>query len=146
MSRVRSVLALAMLAVAGTATAKPQAAAAPPREPAVSSRQLAFADTLERRTFFFFWDLSEPATGLMTDRWPARSFISVGAVGFALTAYPIGAERKWITRDEAATRTLRTLEFFWNARQDTADVGSTGYKGFFYHFLNPGSGTRFKDV
>jgi len=137
-------LSLWTLATAGPGQAKPQLA--PAREPAVSSRALAFADTLERRTFFFFWDLSEPATGLMPDRWPARSFISVGAVGFALTAYPIGAERRWITRDEAATRTLRTLEFFWSARQDTADAGSTGYKGFFYHFLNPGSGTRYKDV
>ncbi len=116
------------------------------RGPALTAEQRAFADTLERRTFFFFWDLSDPVTGLMPDRWPTRSFISVGATGFALTAYPIGAERRWITREQAATRTLRTLEFFWKARQDTAEVGPTGYQGFFYHFLNPVSGTRFKDV
>jgi hypothetical protein len=114
--------------------------------PALTAAQRAFADTLERRTFFFFWDLSDTAKGLMPDRWPTKSFISVGATGFALTAYPIGAERHWITREQAAARTLRTLEFFWTARQDTAYSGSTGYKGFFYHFLNPGSGTRFEDV
>jgi hypothetical protein len=121
-------------------------AAVATRAPALTAAQLAFADTLERRTFFFFWDLSEPATGLMPDRWPTNSFISVGATGFALTAYPIGAERRWITREQAADRTLRTLEFFWGSRQDTASTGSTGYKGFFYHFLNPGSGTRFENV
>jgi hypothetical protein len=122
----------------------PDAGAAPAA--ALTDAQRAFADTLERRTFFFFWDIAEPATGLMPDRWPAKSFISVGATGFALTAYPIGAERHWITRQQAAERTLRTLVFFWSSRQDTANSGATGYKGFFYHFLNPGTGTRFQDT
>ncbi|MEQ1833838.1 MAG: glucoamylase family protein [Candidatus Eisenbacteria bacterium] len=112
----------------------------------ITDAQRVFADTVQRRTFDFFWEQADPVTGLMPDRWPTKSFISVGATGFALTAYPIGAEHRWITREQAATRTLRTLEFLWNARQDTAYAGSTGYKGFFYHFLNPGSGTRFEDV
>jgi len=115
-------------------------------EPRMSAAERAFVDTLERRTFHFFWDLADPPTGLMPDRWPTRSFTSVGATGFALTAYPIGAERGWITRGQAAERTLHTLDFLWHSRQDTADVGATGYRGFFYHFLNPGAGTRFKDV
>lgn len=119
---------------------------APDGSAAITPAQRAFADTVQRRTFDFFWEQADAVTGLMPDRWPTKSFISVGATGFALTAYPIGAERRWITREQAATRTLRTLEFFWNARQDTANAGSTGYKGFFYHFLNPGSGTRFDDV
>ena len=32
------------------------------------------------------------------DRWPTRDFSSVASIGFALTAYPIGVERRWITR------------------------------------------------
>ena len=108
--------------------------------------QQAFVDTLERRTFFFFWDLADPVTGMMHDRWPTQSFISTASTGFALTAYPIGAERGWITRAQAAARTLGTLDFHWKARQDTANAGATGYKGFFYHFLHPGAGTRFEDV
>ena len=139
------VLALGLL-LPLTACAAGRRAPHAAREPALTAAQRAFADTLERRTFFFFWDLANPVTGLMPDRWPTRSFISVGATGFALTAYPIGAERHWITREQAATRTVRTLEFFWSARQDTASVGSTGYRGFFYHFLNPVSGTRFENV
>ncbi len=67
-------------------------------------------------------------------------------MGFALTAYPIGAERGWVPRAAAARRALSTLEFFWHARQDTARTGSTGYRGFFYHFLDASSGVRFKDV
>jgi hypothetical protein len=106
----------------------------------------AFLDTLERRTFHYFWDLGDTAKGLTPDRWPTRSFCSVGAVGFGLTAYPIGAERGWVSRAAAARRTLATLEFFWGARQDTARVGSTGYRGFFYHFIDASSGVRFRDV
>src|SRR5262249_24834283 len=115
-------------------------------EAKLTPAQRAFVDTLERRTFQFFWDLADSATGLMPDRWPARTFISIGATGFALTAYPIGAERKWITREQAAARTLQTLDFLWSSRQNTARAGAMGYQGFFYHFVNFGTGTRFKDV
>ncbi len=133
----------ATMAHAGGATATPTA---PARKFVPSARQTAFLDTLERRTFGFFWDLSDSLRGLTPDRWPTQSFISVGAVGFALTAYPIGAERGYVTREAAAERVLRTLEFFWTAREDTARAGSTGYRGFFYHFLVPETGARFKDV
>ena len=115
-------------------------------ESKLTAAQRAFVDTLERRTFQFFWDLADSGTGLMPDRWPSRTFISIGATGFALTAYPIGAERHYVTRAEAAARTLRALDFLWNSRQDTARVGSTGYKGFFYHFMNFGTGSRFRDI
>jgi hypothetical protein len=108
--------------------------------------EIAFLDTLERRTFFWFWDLSDARTGLTPDRAPTHSFASISATGFALTAYPIGVERKWIGRPAARARVLATLRFFWTARQDTAAQGSTGYRGFFYHFLDPASGTRFEKV
>ncbi|MGH7541516.1 MAG: glucoamylase family protein, partial [Gemmatimonadota bacterium] len=71
-------------------------------------------------------------------------FSSIAAVGFALTAYPIGVERGWIERDEARARTLATLEFFWTAPQGPAPSGVTGYRGFFYHFLDMETGTRFE--
>ncbi|MFN0151151.1 MAG: glucoamylase family protein [bacterium] len=109
-------------------------------------RELAFLDTLEQRTFGFFWDLSDSATGLTPDRAPSESFASVGAVGFALTAYPIGVERGYITRAQARERVANTLQFFWDAPQDTTVAGATGYKGFFYHFLEPATGHRFRDV
>ena len=67
---------------------------------------------LEHRTFQWFWDTANPANGLIPDRWPSKSFCSIAAVGFGLTAYPIGVERGWITRAQALTRTLTTLRFF----------------------------------
>ena len=80
--------------------------------PRLTPAQTAFLDTLERRTFQWFWDLSDPRTGLTPDRAPTRSFASVSATGFALTAYPIGVERRWVTRGRARDRVLATLRFF----------------------------------
>ncbi|MGH7700038.1 MAG: glucoamylase family protein [Gemmatimonadales bacterium] len=111
-----------------------------------SPRVEAFLDTVQGRTFDWFWDLTPPANGLTPDRWPTESFSSIAAVGFALTAYPVGVERGWITRAQAAERALATLRFFWNAPQDSTATGVTGYKGFFYHFLDPGTGHRFQRV
>jgi hypothetical protein len=118
----------------------------PPSLPRVASPEIAFLDDLQARTFQFFWQLSDPRTGLTPDRAPTRSFASVSATGFALTAYPIGVERGYVSRAEASRRVLDTLLFFWNAPQDSTVSGSTGYRGFYYHFLDPETGLRFRDV
>src|SRR5947207_12803257 len=114
--------------------------------PRVAPDTAAFLDTLQQRTFNFFWDLTPPSNGLTPDRWPTPSFSSIAAVGFALTAYPIGVEHGWITRAQAADRTLTTLRFFWTAPQDSAGPNTTGYRGFFYHFLDMQTGRRFQQV
>ena len=145
--RVRRWLLLAgVVVLAGCAGSATRTASAPPSTWKATAAQQAFLDTLAERTFRWFWDLSDARTGLTPDRWPTRSFISIAATGFALTAYPIGAERGWVTRVEARDRTLATLRFLWRARQDTARQGATGYRGFYYHFLHPEDGTRFRDV
>src|SRR5688572_7119509 len=106
----------------------------------------AFLDTLALRTFHFFWNTTNAQNGLTPDRYPTRSFSSVAAVGFALTAYPVGVERGYITRAQAAERTLTTLRFFWRAPQGPAPTGITGHQGFFYHFLDMQTGLRFETV
>ncbi|RZT55299.1 hypothetical protein EV283_2098 [Sphingomonas sp. BK036] len=98
---------------------------------------------LHQRSFRFFWETTDPATGLAPDRWPTPSFASIASVGFALTAYPIGVVNGWITRDEARTRTLATLEFFAAAPQGDSKSDDSGYKGLFYHFLGTTKGHRF---
>jgi len=97
---------------------------------------------IQERTFRFFWDTTNPKNGLAPDRWPTPSFSSIAATGFALTAYPVGVEHGWITRAQARDRTLATLRFFWNAPQGDAPAGASGYKGFFYHFLDMVQGQR----
>jgi hypothetical protein len=104
----------------------------------------AFLDDVQRRTFQFFWDTTNPANGLARDRYPTPSFASMAAVGFALTAYPIGVYRGFVPRAAAAQRTLATLRFLANAPQGDAPAGMTGYQGFFYHFVDMERGARFE--
>jgi hypothetical protein len=106
----------------------------------------AFYEDIEKRTFRFFWETVNRSNGLVPDRWPTPSFSSIAAVGFALTAYPVGVERGWCSRAEARDLTLATLRFFWGAPQGAATSGTTGHHGFFYHFLDMATGRRFKQV
>ena len=100
-------------------------------------------NNLERRTFRYFWDTSNRQTGLAPDRFPSPSFASTAAVGFALTAYVIGAERGYVSRSQARLRVLRTLRFLAALPQGPQEQGTAGYKGFFYHFLHMHNGARF---
>jgi hypothetical protein len=121
----------------------------PPKRRAVAPAQPLNAvplDDLERRTFDFFWQTANPDNGLVPDRWPTPSFSSIAAVGFGLTAYGIGAERGYVTRDAAAQRVLTTLKFFSGASSNPDVANATSYKGFYYHFLDMKTGARFKDV
>ena len=100
-------------------------------------------DDIEHRTFNFFWETAEVSTGLVPDRWPKPPFASIAAVGFALNAYAIGVERNYVTREAARARVLTTLRFLHQAQQSNDPAEAAGYQGFFYHFLNFGSGKRY---
>jgi hypothetical protein len=101
-----------------------------------TAQQQAFLDQVQHDTFKFFWDASPAGSGLTPDRAPGESASSVAAVGFALTSYLVGVERGYVTRAEAAARTLTTLRTLWEAPQGPAAEGVSGYKGLFYHFLD----------
>jgi hypothetical protein len=116
----------------------------PVQSPAAATESL--LDDVQRRTFLWFWETTNPANGLVPDRWPTLTFSSIAAVGFGLTAYPVGIERGWITREEGRERVLSTLAFFSNAPQGPEARGTAGYKGFFYHFLDMETGERFGTV
>lgn len=131
-------------AACGVAAAAPFAAMAAPRG---GARTLpAFYDEIERRTFGFFWDTVDRSNGLVPDRWPTKSFSSIAAIGFGLTAYPIGVERGWCTRAAARDLTLTTLRTLWRLPQGPERSGRGGHAGFFYHFLDMDSGLRHADT
>lgn len=101
-------------------------------------------DLIEKRAFYFFWYETNPTNGLTKDR--GRNFesseevfvSSVASVGFALTAYPIGAERGWVSREEALERTKITLRTFQQGLV-------THVNGFLPHFVNLFTGVAATD-
>jgi len=131
----------ALLVLLGAAC---HSAADPPRRRAAGPS--AAVDDLERRTFQWFWDTANPHSFLVPDRWPTKSFSSIAAVGFGLTAYCIGAERGYVTRAEARDRVLSTLQSLLAMPQGPQATGVSAYKGFFYHFLDMETAARYKDV
>jgi hypothetical protein len=107
-------------------------------EPSLTDEELS---DLERDTFRYFAEEVNLANGLVRDSTRQGSASSIAAVGFALTAYPIGVERGYLTRDEAIKRCLTTLRFFHDEPQGTGQ-NAIGYRGFYYHFLDMNTGRR----
>jgi hypothetical protein len=106
-----------------------------------SARDEDLLERLEFSAFRYFLETVSSANGLVADTTRQGSPCSIAVVGFALSCYPIAVERGWMARADAAARTLGTLRFFWNSPQsDNPDA--TGFRGFYYHFLDQRSGQR----
>ncbi|RBM07474.1 glucoamylase family protein [Novacetimonas cocois] len=111
--------------------------------PVATATDAALIDDLEHRTFQWFWDAADPASGLVPDRYPsAQTQASVASIGFGLTAYGIGATRGYITRDQAVARTISTLRYLLRSPQNDSEDNATGYQGLYYHFLRKSDGLR----
>lgn len=103
-------------------------------------------DELQRRTFNWFWELADTSNWQIPDRYPTLAFSSIAATGFGLSSYLVGAERGWITRKQAAERVLKTLQILKDLPQGPQEEGVSGYKGFYYHFLDNKKAHRFQQV
>ncbi len=135
---------LAGCAPAGWLAPDPPARVLPPYAPEgpLPTSDAALLDDLEHRTFDFFAHTTPP-NGLAPDRWPSRSFCSIAAVGFSLSAHVIGAAQGWIARADALQLSMNTLRIFRYAPQGPTARGVAGHRGFFYHFIDMASGERF---
>ena len=107
----------------------------------LSTQQEKLLSDLQADGFNYFVHEVNTHNGLVADctkeGWPS----SIAAVGMALSAYPVGVERGFIAREEGIVRTLRKLRFFAGSEQGTSPK-ATGYKGFYYHFLDMQTGRR----
>lgn len=101
----------------------------------------ALLERFQRAAFEYFLTQGNPANGLVADTTRPGAPASIAVVGFALSCYAVGVERGWMSRSDAVARVLATLRFFWNSLQSEAPNAS-GYKGFYYHFLDMQSGRR----
>src|SRR4029077_12493255 len=96
---------------------------------------------LQREAFDYFMDEKNCNNGLIADKTEVGCPSSIAVVGLSINVYIIGAERGYISREEARRRILQTLRFLHSSQQGP-EPDATGYKGFYYHFLNMQTGKR----
>jgi hypothetical protein len=122
---------------------QPHTSPAPlPAPTSLSPQDDQFLDALERANFLFFWEQTNPETGLTKDRCNVRgkdssTAASISSSGFALTAICIGQKRGYIGYAEARLRVVQCLSFLWHKLPT--------HRGFFYHFANINTGERMWD-
>jgi len=98
-------------------------------------------DPLRLTTLEYYVHETNPANGLIRDKTDPAAPCSIAAVGLGLATIPVLVERGVISREFAPEIALRPLRFFHNSPHGP-EPDSTGYKGFYYHFLDMKSGRR----
>jgi hypothetical protein len=96
-------------------------------------------DTIQYRTFQYFWDGAEPYSGLARERYHVdgvypqndKHIITSGGSGFGLMALVVGMERDFITRSQGLDRLERNLDFLEKADR---------FHGVWPHWLNGETG------
>ncbi|MEM9881940.1 MAG: hypothetical protein AAF800_03350, partial [Planctomycetota bacterium] len=144
---VSCALGVLLLAASANVSAQMQPPADEPAAAVSFVDDRAFLDEWQRRCFDFFWEQTDPATGMTADRAPAdgsrrvhRDDLPVGSiasVGFGLTGIAIADERGWVETDAAKHRVETTLRFLLEDAQHV--------EGFFYHFVDMRTGQRVWD-
>ena len=98
-------------------------------------------DRLQVTTLRYYLHESNPANGLIRDKTRTGAPASIAAVGLALATLPVLVERGIVAREFAPELALRRLRFFRDSAQGP-EPDATGYKGFYYHFLDMKTGRR----
>ena len=92
-------------------------------------------------TLLYYLHETNPDNGLVRDKTDPNAPVSIAAVGMALATIPVVVERGVLYRDFAAKITVKRLRYLLACPQGP-EPDATGYKGFFYHFLDIETGRR----
>jgi hypothetical protein len=100
-------------------------------------------DEVQRGSFEFFWNETNPSTGQVKDRAylngnDTRTMSSIAATGFGLSALCIADARGYARSSDLADRVRNTLRFLWKTMPSI--------HGFFYHFVDMNTGARWEQV
>jgi hypothetical protein len=98
-------------------------------------------DRLQWSTVEYYLKETNPVNGLVRDKTEGNAPASIAAVGMALATYPIAVERGVFPRELIARLALKKLRFF-HASPQGPGPNASGYKGFYYHFLDFHTGER----
>src|SRR3954468_297677 len=96
---------------------------------------------LQLTTIQYYLHESNPVNGLIRDKTEPKAPSSIAAVGLGLATVPVLVERGVISREFAPELVLKRLRFFRDSPQGP-EPDATGYRGFYYHFLDMKTGRR----
>lgn len=93
-------------------------------------------DLVQKQTFRYFWDFAHPVSGMARERSNiafeyGNEVVTTGGTGFGVMATIVAAERHFISREQAAARTKKIVDFLWKADM---------FHGAFPHWLNGETG------
>lgn len=88
--------------------------------------------SVQEATFRYFYDFGHPVSGLARERNSAGNTCASGGTGFGLMTIVVGTERRFVSRDSAASRILKIIRFL----QDKAQR----YHGAWSHWINGATG------
>jgi len=89
-------------------------------------------DSIQKRTFKYFWDYGHPVSGLARERNANPETVTSGGSGFGIMAIVTAVSRNYITRAQGLTRLQTIASFLKNTAQK--------FHGAFPHWLNGTSG------
>ncbi len=86
---------------------------------------------VQKQTFKYFWDFAHPVSGMARERSNKSDYgsevVTTGGTGFGVMSVIVATERKWITRDTAASFLLKMVKFLFKANS---------YHGAFSHLMD----------
>ena len=137
---------LLLLLLPGLLHAQPKSAPKPgalrfdPRQRPRNLTDEQLLDLVQRQTFRYFWDFGHPVSGMARERSNVaydygQEVVTTGGTGFGIMAIIVAADRKWITREQAATRLYKMVR--WLEKADC-------YHGVFPHWLHGATGKVIK--
>src|SRR6516162_6790060 len=96
---------------------------------------------LQLTTLEYYLHETNPVNGLIRDKTDPSAPSSIATIGLGLATLPVLVERGVISRDFAPELVLKRLRFFRDSPHGPQS-DATGYRGFYYHFLDIKTGRR----
>lgn len=89
-------------------------------------------DTVEARTFQYFWDFGHPVSGMARERNTSGDVVTTGGTGFGVMALLVAVNRHFISRTDGVARMQKIVGFLKNTAQK--------FHGAFPHWMNGSTG------
>ncbi len=82
---------------------------------------------VQQQTFKYFWDYAHPVSGLSRERYGSGDVVTIGGSGFGLMGIIVGAERGFISRQQAVAHFEKATSFL---------AAADRFHGAWPHWLN----------